>query len=642
MGKKFLRLIILCLAFTALTALLSVTALAVTPDDTPYRVSDGVIYFNKNTGTLVGGYTSDYKIPPDCAVLENVSITENLVIPREIDGVSVRAIGSNAFSHRSTLRSVVIPEGVTEIGYNAFAFCGNLTSLTLPDSLTRLGDEAFLKTGLTSVVIPKNMENFGHNAFYDCDNLSAVIVSEGLKSLGGASDEDGGVSVFSRCGSLISVILPESLTRIGYGVFSDCNRLSKIAIPDSVTEIEDGAFSYTALEEVIYPKSLESVGANAFTGCKNLSRVTIPAGVKFDEYTFFNSSVYDAYFDDGVTEIPDGMFAACRNLYKVRIPKSVTRIGDSAFANTSLANIVIPDGITEIGEDAFSHCNYLRAVTLPKSVTGFGLFAFGVYRNLPCDVYYQGSKQELHAVSGFDKSLLLYDVYEERPGRKITAYYNQTMPDTDQLSILPELFQDVPEDSYFTIPVEWAAYTGVTGGTSPGVFSPYDTCNMAQVLTFMWRACCEPEADEDLFHGSLKGKYYAEAAKWACEKEIISPEEFNPAAPCTRAMLVKFIWALNYSPTSRIIDHDKAVFVAPFLPFDTPNDNLFHYDVYAASIFSDVPYQSPYANAIGWALDSGVTNGTTDNTFSPDQICTRAQVMSILFRAHGKGLLRDS
>ena len=112
MGKKFLRMIILCFAFGIF---LSVTAAAkITPDDTPYLVSDGVIYFNKNTGTLVAGYTSDYKVPPDCAVLENVSITENLVIPREIDGVSVKAIGSNAFSHRSTLRSVVIPEGVTE------------------------------------------------------------------------------------------------------------------------------------------------------------------------------------------------------------------------------------------------------------------------------------------------------------------------------------------------------------------------------------------------------------------------------------------------------------------------------------------------------------------------------------------------
>ena len=123
MGKKFLRMIILCFA---LGIFLSVTAAAkITPDDTPYLVSDGVIYFNKNTGTLVAGYTSDYKVPPDCAVLENVSITENLVIPREIDGVSVRAIGEYAFWNRSSLRSVVIPEGVTEIA-TARSLCAGI------------------------------------------------------------------------------------------------------------------------------------------------------------------------------------------------------------------------------------------------------------------------------------------------------------------------------------------------------------------------------------------------------------------------------------------------------------------------------------------------------------------------------------
>ena len=666
-GKKLLRVLVLCFAFSAI---LSSTALASKKNstDVEYPAPGGVIYFDRETGTITGTDSNGIDFPN--AAERNAMVLREAVIPREIDGVTVTAIGNGAFAgcrhltrvvipdtvtsigdraffHCLLLNTITIPNGVTEIGKMTFYGCESLTSVILPDALTRLGDQAFARSALKSVIIPKNVTHFGKETFYRCTDLSAVILSEGITEFGKAymhlemsdlsnyeAEADKGCRIFQHCDHLTSVVLPSTLTCIGDSVFENCSRLTKIEIPEGVKSIGRFAFYRSGLIEVTFPKSLEEVGDSAFSECRSLTHVTISADVTFYATPFLYSSVYSAYFADGMTEIPSGIFMHCRNLFSVRIPKSVTRIGSYAFSHCSLNNIIIPDSVVEIEIGAFSDCMYLSSVTLSRSVTRIGIGAFSVLRNLPCDIYYEGTQEQFRAIEGLDKSGLTYNA--EYPKRTFTLHDNCDMPDTEQLSGMRTPFDDVPEDSYFALPVAWASCTGITGGTTPATFSPYDTCNMAQVLTLMWRACYMPEEEENPFQNRQLTGYYATAVKWACAWDILFPEEFDPNAPCTRAMLMKLLWRFNYSQKFRIIDSDILTFNAGML---IAPDNLFYYDAHAAETFSDVAVDSSYANAVGWALDEGITQGTTDTTFSPEATCTRAQVMAILFRANGKNLL---
>ena len=357
MGKKLVRVLILCLMFAAI---LTATAFGrqYQPTDTDYPVPGGAICFNKETGKITGfkGEITD------------------VTIPREIEGVPVTAIASYAFMPNRTLTSVVIPESVTTIEDEAFLICKSLSRLVLPESLTSIGERAFAQSGLTSLMIPGGVKEIGKYSFESCKNLSAVMASEGAEKIGG----------FHNCTNLTSVLLPSSLKRIQEGAFDGCKSLTKIEIPAGVEEIGDSAF-----------------------GRCGLTRVQIPAGIRFGKDVFdscFSLSSVD--IADGVTEIPDGMFKYCKTLFKIRIPQSVSRIGDNAFYVSGLGKIVIPNGVTEIGTEAFNACHLLTDVTIPRSVVKLGVGAFAHY-DMNLDVYYEGSEAELNAIEGLSTSGLI-------------------------------------------------------------------------------------------------------------------------------------------------------------------------------------------------------------------------------------------
>lgn len=164
-------------------------------------------------------------------------------------------------------------------------------------------------------------------------------------------------------------------------------------------------------------------------------------------------------------------------------------------------------------------------------------------------------------------------------------------------------FSDVFENSYFTQPVVWAVNQKITSGIGNGRFGPDQTCNQAQILSFLWRAAGSPEPKGTVEMEGFDGtEYYYKAAQWAAEQDMIGGE-FNPSAPCTRAMAVSFMWICAGSPS-----------------------------VPAAS-FTDVPAGADYAQAVAWAVEKGVTAGIGNNQFGPDNTCTRGQIVSFLYRA---------
>ena len=177
----------------------------------------------------------------------------------------------------------------------------------------------------------------------------------------------------------------------------------------------------------------------------------------------------------------------------------------------------------------------------------------------------------------------------------------------------PPRFDDVTDESkYYYEPVYWACgrEPQITRGTGDALFSPNRGCTRAQVVTFLWRAagCPEPGSEATGFTDLQDGAYYAKAVAWAAEKGItdgVSAGRFAPDAVCTRGQIVTFLWRAMGEPAPKT----------------------------AGDPFKDVPAGRYYRDAVLWAVENKVTNGTAPAVFSPDAVCTRGQVVTFLYRA---------
>ena len=171
-----------------------------------------------------------------------------------------------------------------------------------------------------------------------------------------------------------------------------------------------------------------------------------------------------------------------------------------------------------------------------------------------------------------------------------------------------DYFADVPANSYYADAVLWAAKNGITGGIGNGLFGPNQPCTRAQIVTFLWRAAGSPEPKAmSSFSDVSADSYYAKAVAWAVENGITTGTgdgKFSPDATCTRAQSVTFL----FRAIGKLVD--------------------------SKAEFSDVLTDSYYANAVAWAVENGVTNGIGDGLFGPDNSCTRAQIVTFLYRAY--------
>ncbi len=394
------------------------------------------------------------------------------------------------------------------------------------------------------------------------------------------------------------VTIPDSVTSIRGYAFYNCEILTSVTIPDSVTGIGERAFSgCKALTGVTIPGSIPEIGPYAFENCEALTSVTIPDGVTGILFGAFSgcTSLTSVTIPDGVTYIGQGAFDGA-GLTSVTIPDSVTSIGPGAFGGTGLTSVIIPDGVTIIDWQTFSNCGSLTSVTIPGSVTGIGRRAFANCASLT-DVYYGGSEAQWKAIK--------IDEYNEALANAAIHYSGSTP--TTPTTPAPAVggFSDVKEGDYFAQPVLWAVDKGVTSGTGADTFSPDQTCTVAQILTFLWRASNSPEpAGTAKLPNVDAGAYYYKPAAWAVEQGVT--EGVSPDAPCTRSMVVTYLWKLAGSPGA------------------------------GTGKFSDVPSNADYAQAVAWAVEQGVTGGTSETTFSPDQACTRGQIVTFLYSTFAK------
>ena len=360
-------------------------------------------------------------------ITEYVGNSATCVIPSEIDGKKVTQIGYNAFSSRTELTSITIPDGVTIIGNSAFSDCTSLETVTIPNSVTQIYPRAFYNcTSLKEVAIPASVtvirdEAFGY--YYDIDS-SETKKADGFKInyvnntqghwyaiKNGFTDGacfvvnelgDGTVGITGYAGNSATCVIPDEIhgkkvTRIGENAFRDRTELTSVTIPDSVKYIFDRAFSNcTSLETVTIPNSVTDIYSRAFYNCTSLKEVTIPASVTdigdeaFGYYRYedtWESKKVDG-FKINYVKNTYGHYYATENGFSDEACLLTNELNDGTLEiskyvgnSATSATYVIPGEIngkkvTQIGDSAFTVCTSLTSVTIPDGVTSIDEAAF--------------------------------------------------------------------------------------------------------------------------------------------------------------------------------------------------------------------------------------------------------------------------
>ncbi|MBE6932859.1 MAG: hypothetical protein E7464_05735 [Ruminococcaceae bacterium] len=542
---------------------------------------------------------------------------------------------------RNSITAVVIENGITVISNNAFYDCNNLNYVTISDSVISIGDSAFSNCGkLEKVIIGNNVTTIGEYAFTRCTSLTDIIIPNSVVGID--------TEAFSYCFGLIDLTIGNGVKYIGYQAFISCDSLVSVVLPDSVTTIGESAFAYCEkITNLTIGESVDKISHWAFAFCESLNDVKIPDSVTtIESQAFYNcSSLVNLDIGSSISTITFGTFANCDNLTTVRIPDSVSSIEDCAFAEcVSLGEIVFCGDAPFMGKDVFRYVTaiayypYDHAFWTESMMQNYG--GRITWTQYTPDDHEHAYADEITTPSCTEKGYTTFvcscgDTYigNEVPalghsfgewevvtpatgtseGEELRECSGCGLEERRATEKLTHSFVDVPAGAFYENPVLWAVAKGITSGTSDGsTFSPNMICTRAQVVTFLWRAAGSPEpiSTANPFTDIVEGSYYYKAVLWAVENEITSGTgngtTFSPDMECTRAQVATFLWRTAGKPAAESSTHP----------------------------FRDILAGSYYYDAVLWAVEAGVTNGTGDgSTFSPDKSCTRAEIVTFLHRA---------
>jgi len=487
-----------------------------------------------------------------------------------------------------TIPSEIRGYPVTRIGDNAFNGCTKIKEINLPSSLVSIGNSGLNNTGVTELVIPEGVTTLGTDAVSHNFQMTKVTLPESLVTIGDHA--------FTFCRALKSVTVPAGVRSVGNGAFFCCDAMTSAVIcNDTISEREFAACD--RLASVTFSDSLREIGTYAFNDCFSLKIVTIPGSVDtIGMYAFAECrGLSSLTLEKGIRVIDMGAFEECKSLKEVTVPDSVTTVGKEAFDMCeALKTVILGKNVASIGGSAFGFCYALEEITIPAATKTIGNSAFAFCNRLS-EVFYGGTEAMWREVS--------IGTYQNEPlTTAIITYANQP--------VIVARFTDVDPNQYYAEAVDWAVDNGVTSGTSPTTFSPSAPCTRGQVVTFLWRAMGSPapRASRSSF-ADVKdsGAYYYKAVLWAAEQGITAGTDtshFSPGATVTRSQVVTFLWRAAGSPKAS-----------------------------GALSFQDVSKTAYYADAVRWAVQNRITTGTGAVTFSPNDPCTRAQIVTFLYRA---------
>lgn len=542
-----------------------------------------------------------------------------------------------------------VPSGTVAIAGGAFKDCSKLESLVIPDSVTAIGESAFENcAALKRITLPKSITKLEALTFSGCAALAEIALPDGLKALG--------EKVFSGCAALKSVRIPAEVTVIPAEAFSGCSSLESITIPKNVSHINERAFDgCTALKKVDYLGSdtdwsqvTKETGNNvldnaekSFTRTDHEHKYTdtvIPPTCTERGCTVHLCACGDKREDSYTPPLGhsyrDGICVRCGILDPNR---------DTQHEHDFIPSVTKPTCLTEGFTTYACSCgerytkDYVSAVghkTQLQNAKAAGCMTGGYTGDEVCTVcgkvFKQGSvifalghnpeparvKAPTCTESGYTGDLICMRCGDmTQIGKTVAAAGHKffggvcSVCGAKGAEAVPE-FDDVKPGAFYFDAVQWAVKNGITNGTGKSTFSPNTVCSRYQIVMFIWRAAGQPEAKAAVSFADVKpGDIFYEAVQWAVERGITkgtSSTSFSPFAPCTRGQIVTFLYRSAGSPT-----------------------------ISGACDFSDVSAGSFCHDAVIWASSEGITKGTSAGRFSPNEGCTRAQVVTFLYRASG-------
>lgn len=348
------------------------------------------------------------------SITEYTGTAENLVIPDNINGVTINRINDDIFLNHAELKSVTIPGTVEYIGDDVFRNCTGLKGITIPESVTWLGSNAFEGcTELTEITIPESLTEIDYELFKGCTKLTNITLHNNITSIGydaflntgyynnALNWEDGVLYIgkylvasnenvpeiyevkdgteliaqkaFDSYDTIKKVVIPESVKYILWRAFGFCDNLEDIQILGDNVKIISGAFSYTAYyykssnweDKVLY------IGKHLYETKSTIpNSVTVKAGTTTITDSAFarKTNITEINLPDGLLRIGEYAFNGCTGLGSLTIPESVTDIDRYAFNGcTGIASVVIPESVSNMGERAFNNCTYLKSATIKNA-----------------------------------------------------------------------------------------------------------------------------------------------------------------------------------------------------------------------------------------------------------------------------------
>lgn len=542
-----------------------------------------------------------------------------------------------------------VPSCTVAIAGGAFKDCAKLESLVIPDSVTAIGKSAFENcAALKRITLPKSITKLEALTFSGCASLAEITLPDGLKALG--------EKVFSGCAALKSVKIPAEVTVIPAEAFSGCSSLESITIPKSVSHINERAFDgCTALKKVDYLGSdtdwsqvTKETGNNVLDNAeKSFTRTD-------HEHKYTDTVIPPTCTERGCTvhlcacgdKREDSYTPPLGHSYRGGICVRCGILdpnGDTQHKHDFIPTVTKPTCLTEGFTTYTCSCgecytkDYVSAVghkTQLQNAKTAGCLTGGYTGDEVCTfcgkVFKQGSvifalghdpqparvKAPTCNESGYTGDLICMRCGDmTQIGNTVAAAGHKffggvcSVCGAKGAEAVPE-FDDVKPGAFYFDAVQWAVKNGITNGTGKSTFSPNDVCSRYQIVMFLWRAAGQPEAKAAVSFADVKhGDIFYEAVQWAVERGITngtSSTSFSPFAPCTRGQIVTFLHRSAGSPK-----------------------------VSGACNFSDVSAGSFCHDAVIWASSEGITKGTSAGRFSPNEGCTRAQVVTFLYRASG-------
>lgn len=557
---------------------------------------------------------------------------------------SLKRIGREAF-RSSSLKSIVIPEGVEYIGERAFYYSSALTDIKLPGTLKYIGSNAFNYTGYADdpgnwrdgalyignslvqtdsaklpadFVIKEGTVCVADNVFYKCDTLRSITISKDVRAIcsGAASYCNNlesiiilgdigyteGPFISYMCENVTSVTIAEGVIGWDNKFLANCKKVESVSLPSTLEYLGDGAFyNWRSLKSIKIPDSVKYVGRSAFYGCEALTQIHLPDSVensRIEDSTFMKcEQLTELNIQCKINAVGKNAFRGCSSLQKIELSDTVTTIGERAFEDcTALSAFVIPPQVTEIGYRTFGGCKKLTDITLPVSVKSVDEEAFDdAYLK---EVWYDGyswDKSEIEIADGNNRL---------------------------KWALWHCLLEDVGDDHPYAETVKRAVEARLVSGVKIGRFSPDTYMTRAQAATLFMNASGEKYYSYDVdkttaFSDVNTRAWYFPSIKWA---------EDNG--------LVKGVGNRLFMPDEYITREQLCVLMIRFLNDRTDKELTFSEDALLSA--KEAGAGEWACEAVAACIDGGIATVNEGDALCPKEFISRAEATAICLKMYEK------